>query len=171
MRLSRLVATFGGAGLLKPGPGTWGSAVAVPLCWVLHGLGGFPLVIIATFVFFMAGLWASEAEERATGAHDPGEIVIDEVVGQFLALWPLSGGIWFASFSHPELGRWLFPYPGWIGGFVMFRIFDIWKPWLVGRFDRMRGARGVMLDDVAAGLFAALVVSVAAAISHGLLMK
>jgi phosphatidylglycerophosphatase A len=64
----------------------------------------------------------------------------------------------------------LFPWPGWVGAFVMFRLFDIWKPWPISWADRRPGAAGVMLDDVLAGVMAALVVTAAAAVSHGYLM-
>ena len=85
-------------------------------------------------------------------------------IGQWIALFPLSAGLWLMG-APPAL----FPWPGWVGGFLMFRIFDIWKPGPVGWADGLRGPAGVMLDDVIAGLLAAICVAVAAAISHGLL--
>jgi phosphatidylglycerophosphatase A len=162
MRLSRIIATVGGVGLLRPAPGTWGSAAAVPLGYVLHGLGGFALLLFATVAVFGAGYWAALAEERATGAHDASEIVIDEVVGIWIALMPLSVGL-----THAGADPWVFPWPGWVGAFVLFRLFDIWKPGPVGWADRKPGAFGVMLDDVIAGIFAAVGVAAAAAIAHG----
>ena len=87
------------------------------------------------------------------------------MVGQWIALWPLSAGLW-----HAGVAPHIFPYPGWIGGFLMFRLFDIWKPGPVGWADRRHGALGVMLDDVFAGLMAAMAVSIAAYISHSYLM-
>lgn len=164
MRVSRAIATFGGIGLLRPGPGTWGSAAALPLGWVLHGLGGFPALAIATIAVVAIGWWAARSEERATDAHDAGEIVIDEVAGLWLALWPLSAGLWFAG-ADP----WLFPWPGWVGAFVLFRLFDIWKPGPVGWADRRPGAAGVMLDDLVAGFLAALCVALAAWVAHGMM--
>ncbi len=161
MRASRLVATWFGAGLIRPAPGTWGSLAALPCAWGLHGLGGFPLLLAATVVVGLAGLWAANAEAAATGDHDAGEIVIDEVAGQWIALWPLSAGLWAAG-ADP----WLFPWPGWVGAFVLFRLFDIWKPGPVGWADRLPGAKGVMLDDVIAGGIAALCVAAAAAVAH-----
>ncbi len=164
--MTRFIATFGFIGLIPVAPGTFGSLAAIPVAWLLHWLGGFPLLLSATFLVFFAGLHATRVETMGTADHDPSSIVIDEVVGQWIALFPLSAGLWFGgAASH------VFPWPGWVGAFILFRIFDIWKPWLVGRADRMHGPVGVMLDDVAAGVFAAVFVAIAAAISHGLLMK
>jgi phosphatidylglycerophosphatase A len=95
---------------------------------------------------------------------DPSEIVIDEVVGMWIALWPLSAGLWLGG-ADP----WVFPWPGWVGAFVMFRLFDVWKPGPVGWADRQPGTMGVMLDDVIAGALAAAVVTLAAGVAHGML--
>ncbi|MEZ5912030.1 MAG: phosphatidylglycerophosphatase A [Paracoccaceae bacterium] len=165
MTAARLIATWFGAGLLRPAPGTWGSLAALPLGWVLHGLGGFPALALATLFVFGAGWWATIRETAGKADHDPSEIVVDEVVGQWIALWPLSLGLW-----HGGAAPWLFPDPGGIGAFVLFRLFDIWKPGPVGWADRRNDALGVMLDDVVAGLLAALVVALAAALAHGWLM-
>ena len=164
MRPSRLIATFGGVGLIRPAPGTWGSAAALPLGWVLHGLGGFPLLALATFAVAALGWWAARAEEAATGSHDESAIVIDEVAGQWIALWPLSLGL-----NHAGVDPWLFPWPGWLGAFLAFRLFDIWKPGPIGWADRQPGATGVMLDDLIAGVAAAIVVAFAAFVAHGII--
>ncbi|MBE3638469.1 phosphatidylglycerophosphatase A family protein [Mangrovicoccus algicola] len=164
MRPSRLVGTFGGIGLLRPAPGTWGSAAAVPLGYLLHGIGGFTLLLLATAAVFAAGIWACRAERAATGRKDASEIVIDEVAGQWVAMWPLSLGL-----SHAGVDPWLFPWPGWVGAFVMFRLFDIWKPGPVGWADRKDAPHWVMIDDVIAGLMAAVAVALAAGLAHGVL--
>lgn len=164
MRLSRAVATCGGIGLLRPAPGTWGSAAAIPAAWLLHGLGGFALLAAATLAVLALGWWAARAEAAATGRHDASEIVIDEVAGLWIALWPLSAGL-----SHGGAAPWLFPWPGWLGAFLAFRLFDIWKPGPVGWADRRPGAAGVMLDDVIAGAMAAACVAAAAGVAHGML--
>ncbi|QDY69042.1 phosphatidylglycerophosphatase A [Qingshengfaniella alkalisoli] len=164
MRLTRAIATVAGVGLLKPASGTWGSLAALPLGYLLHGLGGFPLLFIGSLAAFALGWWATIREEAATGTHDASEIVIDELVGIWIALWPLSFGLWHAGAS-----AWVFPYPGWVGAFVLFRLFDIWKPGPVGWADRKPGALAVMLDDVIAGIMTALVVAIAAAIAHGVM--
>jgi phosphatidylglycerophosphatase A len=159
--MSRLVATFFHVGRLRPAPGTWGSLAALPLGWILHGLAGFPALAGATAVLFALGLWAVARE----GGADRPEYVVDEVVGQWIALWPLSAGLWAAGAAP-----WLFPWPGWVGAFLAFRLVDIWKPWPISRIDARGTALAVMLDDVAAGLAAALVVAAAAAVAHGALM-
>ncbi len=161
MRASRLLASFGGTGFLRPAPGTWGSAAALPFGWLLHGLGGPAALLAATGALFAAGLWAVAAEERQGSGKDPGWIVIDEVVGMWIALLPLSFGLAAAGAA-----AWTFPWPGWVGAFLAFRVFDIWKPGPVGWADRRPGAMGVMLDDVIAGLFAAIAVAAAAAVAH-----
>jgi phosphatidylglycerophosphatase A len=162
--MSRIVATFFGVGYLKPAPGTWASAAALPLGFLLHGLGGFPALAVATAVAFLAGVWATERMTATGEDKDPSEIVIDEVTGMWIALWPLSAGLW-----HAGADPWVFPWPGWVGAFVMFRLFDVWKPGPVGWADRQPGAMGVMLDDVIAGVMAALVVIVAAGVAHGVM--
>ena len=162
--MSRLVATFLSVGYLKPAPGTWGSAAALPVGYLLHGLGGFPALAAATAAAFLLGTWATLKMTAGAEDKDPSEIVIDEVVGMWIALWPLSTGLWLGG-ADP----WVFPWPGWVAAFVFFRIFDVWKPGPVGWADRQPGSMGVMLDDVIAGLMAALVVTVAAGVSHGLL--
>ena len=165
MTPARLVATVGGVGLLRPAPGTWGSAAAIPGAWLLHGLGGFPLLLAATLAVIGAGVWAVGAMTRGSAEHDPSEAVIDEVAGMWVALMPLSAGLW-----HAGADPWVFPWPGWVGAFLAFRVLDVWKPGPVGWADRMNTAWGTVLDDVIAGLGAAVLVALAAAVAHGLLL-
>ncbi len=157
----RAITSFGYVGLAPVAPGTFGSLAALPAAWILHGLGGFPLLLIATAALFPIGVWAT-AKFTAGGDPDPSEVVIDEVVGQWIALWPLSAGLWFSG-AEP----WLFPWPGWVGAFLLFRLFDIWKPGPVGWADRKHSPLGVMLDDVIAGALAALLIAGSAAVAHG----
>jgi phosphatidylglycerophosphatase A len=158
------LASVAGIGFLKPAPGTWGSLAALPMGYGLHLIGGFWLLLAVSVVAFFAGLQATKAL-TATGAdHDPSWIVIDEVIGQWIAIFPVSYG---AGMMGIEVWR---LWPGWVSGFILFRLFDIWKPWLVGRADRRGDALGVMLDDVIAGVFAALVSIVLAGLYHGFLM-
>ncbi len=164
MSPARLIATLFGVGLLRPAPGSWGSAAAVPLAWLIHATLGFPGLLAATIAAFLIGWWATAAATRGKADHDPSEIVIDEVAGQWVALLPLSAGLW-----HAGADPWLFPWPGWITAFVMFRLFDIWKPGPVGRADRLHTPLGVMLDDVVAGVMAGIVVMLAAGFAHGVL--
>lgn len=162
--MTHLIATFFRVGHLRPAPGTWGSLAALPVAWALHVIGGFPLLLVATAIVFALGWWATAEETRGKADHDPSEIVIDEVAGQWIAIFPVSYGAAMMGVDVLRL------YPGWIAGFVLFRLFDIWKPWLVGWADRRGDALGVMLDDVIAGVFAAIVSIILAGLSHGLLM-
>jgi phosphatidylglycerophosphatase A len=164
--VSRLIATVFGIGHLRPGPGTWGSAAAVAAAWPIHALAGFPGLAIATLLLLAVGWWSVVEATRGTGHHDPSEIVVDEVVGQWLALWPLSAGLWFAGSQG-----WTFPWPGWLSAFVLFRLFDIWKPGPIGWADRRGDVAGTMLDDVLAGIFAALCVGILGWFSHEILMR
>ncbi len=162
--MTRLIATFGFVGLIPGATGTWGSLAALAIGYLLHRLGSFPLLLFATVVAYGLGYWATKVETFEQHDLDPGHIVIDEVVGQWIALMPLSAGLWLMG-APPAL----FPWPGWVGAFVFFRLFDIWKPGPIGWADRRKGPTGVMLDDVLAGLMAALVVALLAAVAHGLL--
>ncbi len=159
----RLIVTFFYAGHLRPAPGTWGSLAAIPAAWALHLIGGPLLLVSATILAFLSGLWATERYIAGADDHDPSEIVIDEVVGQWIALLPVSLGAAHAGAAVTQL------WPGVLAAFLFFRLFDIWKPGPVGLADRMDNALGVMLDDVAAGWIACLCVAVAAFVAHGIL--
>jgi phosphatidylglycerophosphatase A len=160
--MSRAVATFFGVGLLRPAPGTWGSAVAVGLGVWIDRFAGFPGLALATLVVTVLGFWACA---RVCGpGEDPSEVVIDEVAGQWIALLFPSFAFWTRDFDG-----WM-PYPGWVAAFLLFRLFDIWKPGPVGWADRRGDAPGVMLDDLIAGVFAGIGVVIAAGVAHGLLM-
>ncbi|MCB2130944.1 MAG: phosphatidylglycerophosphatase A, partial [Rhodobacteraceae bacterium] len=156
MNGTKLIATFIGAGLLRPAPGTWGSLAALPVAWALMTLLGPLALIPAAAAVFALGWWATAEETRGKEDHDPAEIVIDEVAGQWIALFPVALGVAHTGADLRDL------WPGWIAAFVLFRLFDIWKPWLVGAADRRGDALGVMLDDVWAGVFAAVGVAVLA---------
>jgi phosphatidylglycerophosphatase A len=161
--MSRIIATFLYVGLLKPAPGTWGSLAALPAAWVLRLAGGPVLLIAATVAVAAVGWWATAVEVSGAEDQDPSEIVIDEVVGQWIALWPISIGAAMAGTSLTAL------WPGIVTAFLAFRLFDIWKPGPVGLADRQKGPTGVMLDDIVAGGLAAMVVALAAAIAHGVM--
>jgi phosphatidylglycerophosphatase A len=158
----RFIATFGYVGLMPFAAGTWGSLAALPIGYLLHRAGGFPLLALATLLAYALGHLATRIETFEQRDLDPSHIVIDEVVGQWIALMPLSLGLWLAG-APPQV----FPWPGWVFGFLLFRVFDIWKPGPVGWADRRKGPTGVMLDDVFAGLIAAAVVTLMAAVAHG----
>jgi phosphatidylglycerophosphatase A len=163
MTPARALATLGGVGLLRPAPGTWGSLAALPLAWGVHALAGFPGLAAATLAVTLAGWWAVAAAAAGDADPDRSEFVIDEVAGMWLALWPVSAGAWARGVEVLAL------WPGIVAAFLLFRLFDIWKPGPVGRADAMHTPFGVMLDDVIAGLFAALGTAALAAIAHGLM--
>jgi len=161
--MRRLFLSFFGVGYLKPAPGTWGSLAAV--------IVALPVINASFLVFFaligvVTGLAirAVEHEMAASDIHDPGWIVIDEVSGQWIALLPVAFGVWFTSAHVLDL------WPGIVAAFVFFRLFDIWKPGLVGRLDREETPHSIMSDDIAAGVFAALAVTALAVIAHALML-
>lgn len=158
-------ATLFGLGRIVPAPGTWGSLAALPLGYLAHRIGGFPLFLALTVVVVALGWLAISGYLRGSAIEDPQEIIVDETMGQLVALMPLSLGLWMAG-AAPHV----FPWPGWVGAFVMFRVFDILKPPPVSWAESLPGALGVMFDDLLAGVLAALTVAAAAAIAHGWLM-
>lgn len=161
--MSATIATFFGTGYLRPASGTWASAVAVALGVAAYQAGLAWLVPVGAVLATVAGFWAVPSYLRATGADDPPEVVIDEVAGQWLALSFTVMPLWWHGVADLALAAW----PGWVAPFLLFRLFDIWKPWVVGRADRSGGTTGVMLDDLWAGLFAGIGSVVLAGLYHG----
>jgi phosphatidylglycerophosphatase A len=143
-RAAIFLATGAGAGYGPVAPGTWGSLVGV-LLYLPLSTAGTAAYVAGCVLLLAAGIWASQQAERVFGKDD-GRIVIDEVVGQLLALSPL-----LADPARLRSPLWL------VTGFVAFRVFDVWKPgparWAERRFS---GGMGVMLDDVVAAALAAL---------------
>lgn len=137
------VATFFGAGLCKPGPGTWGSVGAL-LLWAAFA-GGTHASAQSLLVFLAVGIVLSIAlgvpaatiAERESGRHDPGFVVIDEVTGQWITLLGSP-----ADWRHALVGL------------ILFRLFDITKPFPVRMLERLPEGWGIVFDDVAAGLYA-----------------
>ena len=159
--LARLIGTVCFVGYMKPAPGTWGSLVALPIGFFIYQVGGFWLFCVAIIVAFFKGWWATAQMTKGLENHDPSEVVVDEVVGQWIALAPVIIGASHAGVPITAL------WPGWIAAFALFRLFDIIKPGPVGWADSKDNATGVMLDDVIAGLMAAICVSGLASIRHG----
>lgn len=160
----KLITTTFGVGYLRPAPGTWGSLAALPLAWSVHEVFGLTGFIVASVIVFSLGWWATAQHTSDSDNHDPSEIVVDEVIGQWIALLPVFIGA--AHMGADTLALW----PSWVTAFVGFRLFDITKIGPIGWADRRGDALGVMLDDVIAGIFAALLVMILAALSHGVLM-
>ena len=138
MTLPSLIATWFGSGLLKPAPGTWGSAAALPFAWAIAHFIDPLALIVAAALLFPIGCWAADRYDNEHGSHDASEIVVDEVVGVWLTLSILP-----VDWLH------------YAAGFLAFRIFDILKPWPIRWADkRVSGGFGVMLDDVLAAIYA-----------------
>lgn len=166
MNAARMTATFFGVGLLRPAPGTWGSAAAIVLGLAIDRFFGFPALLAATIGVTALGFWAIAVTVRDSDIKDPGEIVIDEVAGQWVALLFPAAAFWQRGLDDWALAAW----PGWLAAFLFFRLFDIWKPGPVGRADRRGDAPGVMIDDLWAGIFAGFSTLIAAGVAHGVLM-
>ena len=135
-----LIATLFGVGLIPIAPGTCGSLVALPIAWAISGRSGAFGLALVLAVVFTVGCWAAGVVAKASGVRDPGAVVIDEVCGQWLVL--------LATPLDPV---------AWGFAFLLFRLFDIWKPWPVRWVDQhVKGGLGIMLDDVAAAGYALL---------------
>jgi phosphatidylglycerophosphatase A len=158
--MTHLIATFFYVGHIRPAPGTWGSFAALPAAWVIYMVAGPWGLLVGIVLSYVLGVWATAVETRGKDNHDPSEIVIDEVCGQWIALLPIAFGAASNDVSITAL------WPGWIAAFALFRLFDITKWGPVGWADRMHGPTGVMLDDVIAGVFAAAGVVALAAAYH-----
>jgi phosphatidylglycerophosphatase A len=144
LALAVAVGTGVGTGFSPVASGTAGSLVGVALYLPLAA-AGVPAVIVAVAALFPIGVWAAGVCGRRYGAHDHGRIVIDEIVGQLITL-----------VAVPARPAWL------LAGFLLFRFFDIWKPFPANRIDReWRTPFGVMADDVVAGVYAAAVLQIA----------
>ncbi len=143
--------TFFGVGLIKAAPGTFGSLAAIPFGYlVLEYFHPSNLIFLAALIAVIS-IKIIDEYEKEVGVHDSKEIVIDEVVGQWIAM---------ALAGSTILGIVL--------SFIFFRIFDIWKPSFIGKIDReMSGGKGVVLDDVLAGVFG----GIAAAASVAVILK
>jgi phosphatidylglycerophosphatase A len=166
--MTRTLAIFFGVGLLKPAAGTWGSLVAMILGLLIVHFLGFYALALATLAVTALGFWACAVELKDRPGDDPGEFVIDEVAGQWLTLLFPAAGFTFAPAAAAWVanhGGWM-PWPVWVFPFVLFRLFDIWKPSVIGRADRRGDAAGVMLDDLWAGLFAGILTLILAMAYH-----
>jgi phosphatidylglycerophosphatase A len=134
-----VIALGFGAGALPKAPGTWGTLMALPF-YALFARLPLPEYLALTVALFAVGVWVCGKAGLVLGVHDHGAIVWDEMVGFWVTMSAApSGWLWIAA------------------GFVLFRLFDIWKPWPISWLDRrVSGGFGVMADDVLAGIYAAL---------------
>jgi phosphatidylglycerophosphatase A len=162
-----------GVGYLPLAPGTWGSLVGIGVYVLVRGAsmkvffdlgagrnfnllhvyyGVIALELVVILAIALAGIWAATRTEKLSGRKDPGKVVIDEVVGQFIAMIPVPfvlGTAWWAA----------------ILAFLLFRFFDIVKPYPARRLESLESGLGIMADDVVAGVYAASVVAVAVVVS------
>ena len=140
-KLALAVATWFGCGYWPWGPGTAGSAGGVGVAWLLVRYAGWaPWMLLALAAAVTpVGIWAAGRTEQITGKKDPGLVVVDEVLGQWIALAALHAWTW----------QWA------LAAFVLFRLFDIVKPWPVWKLEKLPGGTGIVLDDLGAGAYAA----------------
>lgn len=142
--IAKVIVTFFGAGLAPFAKGTFGSLAALPLGYLIISSFGVWAGAAASLVVLIVGTYAAHIYQRDSGKSDPGEIVIDEVAGQILAMC-------------------IFPLTpvGILMAFASFRFFDIIKPWPVSYFDKkVKNAFGVMMDDICAGAYPAFIILV-----------
>ena len=137
--LARLISSVGYIGRVPLAPGTAGSFAAFCAWYIIFSELKTPYFIILTLIIFFIGVYVSKIIEEQLVVHDPGEIVIDEWVGQWIALWFIELSLFWGLIT-----------------FCVFRIFDIWKPWPVNKMDLISNGWGVMLDDVAASIYTVL---------------
>lgn len=135
-------ASLGGIGRVRFAPGTLASLIALPLAWLILRVGGESLLLVLTIATAAIGASACDSVARALNEHDPSECVVDELVGQWLtcAFAPLS----LAGFAL---------------AFVLFRLFDILKPWPVSASERLIGGLGIMADDMVAALMGGVLIA------------
>ena len=147
----KIIATGFGSGYSPVAPGTAGALVACGMLWGLQAIlpeqfsGGWPQahwLLLLTFIFFFLGV-KSGGKLEAEWGHDPSKIVVDEMVGVWIAMLGV-------PFSLINLAL----------AFVLFRVFDIWKPLGIRQMERLHGGWGIMMDDVLAGVYSALVMHV-----------
>ncbi len=149
MTLIDNIVTLFGIGRARTAPGTLASLAALPPAWLIAwgggGWNGRGFLLLAGLAAFAIGTWASDVYAREKGRKDPSECVIDELAGQWIAC------------AFAPLNIWAY-----LLAFILFRAFDIAKPWPISRAERLPGGLGIMADDVVAGLAAAAVIAVLA---------
>jgi|SRR5215213_820890 len=148
--LALSIATCG-VGYLPLAPGTFGSLVGVGIFLLLAGATAgnalIAVVLMTILAVTLAGIWAGTRTEQLSGRKDPGKVVVDEVAGQLIALFPLT---LIRHWSSAAV----------ILSFILFRFFDIVKPYPARRFEALKGGFGIMCDDLVAGVYGAVIVSI-----------
>ena len=146
-RLGLAVATVCGVGYAPVAPGTFGSAAGLLVWWLLPASPAAQASAIV--IVFAVGSWGGNIAERHFGRTDPGQVVIDEVMGMLITLWLNPVG-----------------WQGALAGFLLFRVFDVIKPWPANRLEQLHGGVGVMADDGMAAIYANLALRAALALSN-----
>lgn len=141
--LARVIATCFGLGLIPFAPGTAGSAAGLLIAYLLAAhFGWHPLYFgFLALIFLPVAIWAADVTARSVGRKDPGLVVVDEVIGQWITL---------AGATHLN-------WRSWAAGFLLFRLFDIWKPAPLRQLERLSGGLGIVADDAMAGIYGAVV--------------
>ena len=139
-RVAVFVATFGYVGYFPIAPGTAGSAAALGLYAIVRWVGTPATELVTIVAVLIVGVWAAHGTERALNRKDPGAVVIDEVLGMLMTL------------AFMPLSFW-----GIVAGFLLFRIFDVIKPFPAGRLEHLPGGFGIMADDAMAGVYGQIV--------------
>ena len=137
-----IIATGFGSGYLPKAPGTWGSAVALPFAYAMSYWGNY-LIFIAVIIGFLVGVIVSDITATSMGEKDPSKIVIDEIIGQWITLLIVPPNVIL-----------------YLCGFLLFRFFDILKPWPISWVEKkFSGGFGIMIDDVFAACYASLILN------------
>jgi phosphatidylglycerophosphatase A len=141
--IARVISTWFFCGYAPIAPGTAGSLAAIVIAWPLHEYAAVPAWAFAAMAAVLAipGTWAADLTAREVGLKDPGLVVVDEVVGQWITL----------------AGATQLNWKSWVAAFILFRLFDIWKPPPVRQLERLPGGIGIVADDAMAGVYGAVV--------------
>ncbi len=148
-------------GLLPKGPGTWGSIVGIVWTMLLISFGRLDIYLIGMVLGIPASIWICERAEKILNQHDPGSVVLDEIIALPICFCPWIIHQWQPNHTMP-LVSYFFERNNWLGVlaiFALFRLFDIWKPGPIGKIQKLPGGWGVTADDVLAGVATALVVT------------
>ena len=142
-RLADVIATWFGCGFFPIAPGTAGSVAAVAVAWIVERQSSFApaWLLLPTALLLVPGIWAADLASKSRNLEDPGFVVVDEVLGQWITL----------------AGATVLNWKSWLLGFLLFRVFDIWKPFPIRRLENLPGGTGIVADDLMAGVYGGIV--------------